>query len=165
MRMGKPYEHLMRLTTPMKYETGPQSNTKYLESVADQLGYDWSETETDFWGADAQSNDGRNTRADGRRDQSVFVLVLAHSCSMCWDRADAQLEVSILGSYLRAPTTGAKEALRRVTRYLLGTKDAYIKLSVQNGDRVLVELAGDPVSRKSQSSGHVDADGCPVASF
>ena len=49
------------------------------------------------------------------------------------DRADAQLEVGILGSCLRAPTTGAMEALRKVTVYLLGTKDACIKLRVQNG--------------------------------
>ena len=35
------------------------------------------------------------------------------------DRADAQLEESIIGSCLRAPTTGAMEALRRVKRRLL----------------------------------------------
>ena len=33
------------------------------------------------------------------------------------------------------------------------------------GDLRRQRLAGDPASRKSQSSGHVDADGCPVASF
>ena len=27
------------------------------------------------------------------------------------------------------------------------------------------DWAGDPASRKSQSSGHVDADGCKMASF
>ena len=32
------------------------------------------------------------------------------------DRADAQLEVSILGTCLRAPTSGAMVALRRVVR-------------------------------------------------
>ena len=64
------------------------------------------------------------------------------------------------------------EALRRVTRYLLGTQDGHIKLGVQHGDPVLVELegysasdwAGDPSSWKSQSCGHVGADGCPLAS-
>ena len=35
------------------------------------------------------------------------------------DRADAQLEVSILGSYLRASHDRTMEALRRVTRDLL----------------------------------------------
>ena len=89
------------------------------------------------------------------------------------DRADAQLEVSMLGSYLRAPTSGAMEALRRVTRYLQGTQDAYVKLRIQSDDPITVELvgysdsdwAGDPSSRKSQSSGHVEADSCPLTSF
>ena len=86
------------------------------------------------------------------------------------DRADAQFEVSILGPYLRAPITGAMEASRRVTRYLLEKQDAYVKLRIQSADPVTVELvgysdsdwAGDPSSRKSQSSGHVEADGCPL---
>ena len=89
------------------------------------------------------------------------------------DRADAQLEVSILGTYLRPPTSGAMEALRRVTRHLLGTQNVYVKLRIQNDDPITVELvgysdsdwAGDPSSRKSQSSGHVEADGCPLTSF
>ena len=59
-----------------------------------------------------------------------------------------------------------------MTRYLLGTKDAYIKLGVLNRDPTWVELvgysgrdwAGDPASRKSQGSGDVDADGSPMAS-
>ena len=58
------------------------------------------------------------------------------------DRADAQLEVNILRSYLRAPPSGAMEALRRVTRYSLGTQDAYVKLRVQNDDSITVELVG-----------------------
>ena len=77
------------------------------------------------------------------------------------DRADAHLDLSILGTYLRAPTSGAIEALRRVSRYLLGTRDAYVKLKILNDDPITVELvgysdsdwAGDPASRKSESSG------------
>ena len=65
------------------------------------------------------------------------------------------------------------EALRRVTRYLLGTQNAYVKLRIQNDDPITVgfvgysdsDWAGDPSSRKSQSSGHVEADGCPLTSF
>ena len=52
------------------------------------------------------------------------------------DRTDAQLEVSIFGSSLRAPTTGAMEALRSVTRYLLGTQDAHVTLRIQSVDPV-----------------------------
>ena len=65
------------------------------------------------------------------------------------------------------------EALRRVTRYLLGTQDAFVKLRIQSADPITVELvgyldsdwAGDLSSRKSQSCGHVEADGCPLKSF
>ena len=57
--------------------------------------------------------------------------------------------------------------------YLLGTKDAYIQLRAQSGDPVLVQLvgysdsdwAGDSSSRKSQSCGHVGADGRSLTSF
>ena len=74
---------------------------------------------------------------------------------------------------MRASTSGAMEALRRVTRYLLGTHNAYVKLRTQNDDPITVELVGysdsdwadDPSSRKSQSSGHLEADGCPLTSF
>ena len=65
------------------------------------------------------------------------------------------------------------EALRRVSRQLLGTQDAYVKPRNQNDDPITVELvgysdsdwAGDPSSRKSQSSGRVEAGGCPLTSF
>ena len=98
--------------------------------------------------------------------------VLVHSCSVCWIEPTL-LEVSILGTCLRAPTSGAMEALRRVTRYLLGTQNAYVKLRIQSGDPITVELAGysdsdwagDPSSSKSESNGHVEADGCPLTSF
>ena len=91
----------------------------------------------------------------------------------CDNGCYARLEVSILGSYLPAPTSGAMEALRRVTRYLLGTQNAYVKLRIQNDDPITVELvgysdsdwAGDPSSRKSQGSGHVEEDGCPLTPF
>ena len=67
-----------------------------------------------------------------------------------------------------AVLTEDETRVHRSLRYLLGTNDAYIKLRVQSGDPVLVELvserAGDQASRKSQSSGHADADGCPLAS-
>ena len=67
-----------------------------------------------------------DTRLDGSCVGALMYYVL--------DRADAQLEVSMLGSYLRAPSSGAMEALRRVTRYLQGTQDAYVKLRIQSDD-------------------------------
>ena len=49
------------------------------------------------------------------------------------DRADAQNEVSILGSMLEKPTQGSMIALKRVTRYLKGTRHFVNKLEL-DGD-------------------------------
>ena len=54
--------------------------------------------------------------------------------------------------------------------FVLGAQNAYVKLRIQSDDPITVELvgysdsdwAGDPSSRKSQSSGHVEADGWPT---
>ena len=54
------------------------------------------------------------------------------------------------------------DALLRVTRYLLGTLDAYVKLRIQSADPVTAELVG---YSDSDWAGHVKADGCPLTSF
>ena len=78
-----------------------------------------------------------------------------------FDEADAQLEASILGLFLRAPTT--REALRRGDETSAGI--ASCLRQAESPECVLVlNWAGDPSSRKSQSTGHVEADGCPPAS-
>ena len=79
------------------------------------VGDDGSDTLTITWSHNASCDDGRDTT---RRDH----------------RADAQLEVSILGFSLKAPITGAMEALRRVTRFLLGTSDASVNLTLKVDD-------------------------------
>ena len=48
------------------------------------------------------------------------------------DRADAQYEVSILGSMLGKPTQGSMIALKRVTRYLNRTRDFVKKLELDS---------------------------------
>ena len=115
----KSCEHLKRLRTPMKDEMRLQPNTKYLESVADQLG---------LTGTKPRPTPGVPTHR-AKVDATPFLTDdetrVYRSCvgalkNCVLDRADVQLEVSILGSYMKAPTTGAKEALRKVTRYLLG---------------------------------------------
>ena len=166
------YEHLKRLRLPMAGETRTQPNPKHLEFVANQLG---------LTGAKTRPTPGvlsHRATMDATPVLTADDARLYRSCVgalMCYvlDRADAQLEVSILGTYLRAPTSGTVEALRRVTRYLLGTQNAYVKLRIWNDDPITVELvgysdsdwAGDPSSRKPQSSGHVESDGCPLTSF
>ena len=58
------------------------------------------------------------TADDARLYRSCVGALMYHVL----DRTDAVWEVSILGTYLRPPTSGAMEALRRVTRYLLAAQ-------------------------------------------
>ena len=137
----------------MTDETRIQSNAKYLESVENQLG---------LTGAKTRPTPGvliHRSTMDATPSLTTDDTRLYRSCvgalmSYVLDRADAQLEVSILGSHLRAPTTGAMEAFRRVTRYLQGTQDPHVK-RIHGADPVTVDLvdysdsdwAGDPSSR------------------
>ena len=89
------------------------------------------------------------------------------------DRADAQDEVSILGSMLGKPTQGSMIALKRVPRYLKGTRDFVNKLELDiEVDEHVVRLDGfsgsdwaGSTDRKSQSSGALFVDGAPLYSF
>ena len=74
--------------------------------------------------------EGRWTRHHRTLTQRPLATGLAsvHAGTMCWIELTRSLKQIILGSYLRAPTTGAMEASRRVTRYLLGASDAFVKL-------------------------------------
>ena len=170
--IGKPDEHLKRLRLPMTGETRIQPNPKHLEFVAAQLGLTGAKTRPPP-GVLSHRATMDATPLLTADDARVYRSCVGALMCFVMDRADAQLELSILGTYLRAPTSGAMEALRRVTRYLLVTRDAYVKLRIMSDDPITVELvgfsdsdwAGDPVSRKSQSSGLVEADGCPLTSF
>ena len=85
------------------------------------------------------------------------------------DRADAQFEMSILGSVLGKPTAGLMVALKRVARYLKGMRDLVNKLQLnQDVDKHVVKLDGfsdsdwaGSTDRKSQSSSALFTDGAP----
>ena len=156
----------------MTGETRMQPNPKYLESVANQLGLTCAKTRPTPGVLSHRATMDATLLLTADDTRLYRSCVGAHMYYVL-DRADAQLEVSILGTYLRGPTSGAMEALQRVTRYLLGTQNAYVKLRIQSDDPITVELvgcsdsdlAGDPSSTESQSSGHAEADGCPLASL
>ena len=106
----------------MADKTRIQPNAKYLESFPYQLGLTGAKTRLLTHRA---TNDATPLLTiDDTRLYRSCVGALMYYLS---DRADAQLEGSILGSSLRAPTTGAMEAMRRVTVYVLGKHDAYVK--------------------------------------
>ena len=102
------------------------SRTKYLESVADQLGSTGPKPKKTP-GVPTHRATMDTTPVPTDDETKMYSSCVGALMFYVWDPVDAQL--SILGSYLRAPTTGAVEALRRVTRYLLGTKNAHIKIS------------------------------------
>ena len=84
------------------------------------------------------------------------------------DRADAQYEVSILGSMLGKPTQGSMIALKR---YLKTTRDFVNKLTLNHEVDNVVRLEGysdsdwaSSTDRKSQSSGVLFFDGSPLYS-
>ena len=169
---GKPYEHLKRLRLPMTGETRIQPKPEHLEFVADQLGLTSAKTRP-IPGVQSHRATMDATPLLTADDARLYRSCVGALMDCVLDRADAQLGVSSLETYLRAPTSGAMEALRSLTRYLLGTQTAYVKLRIQSDDLITVELVGysdsdwvgDPSSRKSQSSGHVEANGCPLTSF
>ena len=121
------YDHLKRFRRKFNGVMTIASNPKYLDAVLELLGL------------------------EGAKDvptPSVFAhkerLMTGELCSPAWttvyrqcvggllhytqDRADAQYEVSILGSMLGKPTRGSMIALKGVTRYLKGTRHFVNKL-------------------------------------
>ena len=149
-----------------------QPKPEHLEFVADQLGLTSAKTRP-IPGVQSHRATMDATPLLTADDARLYRSCVGALMDCVLDRADAQLGVSSLETYLRAPTSGAMEALRSLTRYLLGTQTAYVKLRIQSDDLITVELVGysdsdwvgDPSSRKSQSSGHVEADGCPLTSL
>ncbi|CAK0835553.1 unnamed protein product [Prorocentrum cordatum] len=88
------------------------------------------------------------------------------------DRAGCQYEVSLLGRMLSGPTVGAFTALKRLVRYLLGTRDAvnWLPWPTEGANVELVgcgdsDWAGDLQTRRSQTSGKIEIDNVPMHSF
>ena len=110
--LGKPYEHLKRLRMPMTDETRIQPNTKYLEAVSYHLGLTGAMT-TDAWCIVMTHRPTMDaTPLLTANDIRLYRSFVGAFMYYMLNRADAQLEVSSLGSYLRDPSTGAMKALR-----------------------------------------------------
>ena len=98
----------------MKDETRPQPNTKYLESVADQLGLMGAKPRPTLEVPTHRATMDATHLLTDDETRAHRSCVGALMCCVL-DRADAKLEVSIRGSYLRAPTTGVMEAFDAVS--------------------------------------------------
>ena len=115
----QPCEHLKRLRTPMKNETRLHPKSKQVSGHC---------CATTAKPAPPLGVTSHRATMDATPQLTKAEATLYRSCvgalmHYVLDRADTQLEDSILGSCLRAPTTGSMEALRIATRYLLRTRD------------------------------------------
>ena len=107
-------------------------------------------------------------------DVQVYRSALGSMIFYGLDREDVQGEINILGAYLQHPTAACMAALKRVLRYLLGTRDGRIEMhKPTHGEpgKVLLEGSSDAdwgdeqATRRSKTSGHIEADGCPLYGF
>ncbi|CAK0797434.1 unnamed protein product, partial [Prorocentrum cordatum] len=145
---GTTYEHLERLRTRLEHGAELKANPKYLDYAVETFGLG-------------------NSNTAGIYRSCVGALMY---CAQ--DRADCQCEVSLIGRMLSRPTVGAFAALKRLARYLMGTRDA-VNWPPRPTEGTNVELvgygdsdwAGDLQTRRSQSSGEIEIDNVPMHSF
>ena len=149
-----------------------ESNPKYLNSVLEFLGLAGAK---DVPTPNIPGHKGKLTTGEllDSSETTVYRQCVGSLHHYTQYRADAQYEVSILRSMLVNATQGSLIALKRVTRYLKGTRDFVNKLELDNevGKHVvrLDEYSDNnwagSTDRKSQSSGVLLVDGAPLYSF
>ncbi|CAK0870594.1 unnamed protein product [Prorocentrum cordatum] len=168
---GITYEHLKRLRTRYEHGTELQANPKYLDYVVETLNLGGSNT-APTPGVPAHKALMGSTPTLSQQQAGVYRSCVGALMYYVQDRADCQCEVSLLGRMLSGPTVGAFTALKRLVRYLLGTRNAvnWLPRPTEGTNVELVgfgdsDWAGDLQTRRSQSSGKIEIDGVPMHSF
>ena len=166
---GAEYDHLKRFRKKLN---GIESNPKYLDAVLELL---WLEGAKDVPTPSVPGHKEKLMTGEllNSSETTVYRQCVGGLLYYTQDRADAQYEVSILGSMLGKPNQGSMTALKRVTRYLKGTRDFVNKLELDNEiDKRVLKLDGysdsdwaGSTDRKSQSSGVLFVDGALLYSF
>ena len=142
-REGAEYDHLKRFRKRLDGVMTIESNPKYLDAVLELLGLEGAKDvpTPSVPCAQGKAHDWRI--AESSRDHSVPTVCVGGLLYYTQDRADAQYEVSILGSMLGKPTQGSMIALKRVTRYLKGTRHFVNKLELDGDvDKHVARLDG-----------------------
>ena len=160
--VGLAYEHLKRVRVREEGYTTISPNVTYLDYVVKLLGLE---------GAKPVKTPGV---ASHRTAMSCSTPLTAEESAKYRSSVgeDVQYEISGLGTFIKDPTEAGMCALKRVVRYLLGTKNAAIRFEIRGrSDRAVIagwadsDWAGDVSTRRSESSGHIEIDGCPVSGF
>ena len=168
---GAEYDHLKRVRKRFSGVT-MESNPKYLDAVLELLGLQGAkDVPTPIVPAHKEKLTTGELLSPART--TVYRQCVGSLLCHTQDRADAQYEVSSLGSMLGKPTQGSMIALKRVTRYLKGTRHFVNKLELDGDvDKHVARLGGfsdsdwaGSTDGKSQSSGVLFVDGTPLYSF
>ena len=106
-----------------------ESNPKYLDAVLELLGLDGAK---DVPTPSLPAHKEKLTTGEllSPAETTVYRQCVGGFLYYTQDREDAQCEMSIWGSMLGKPTRGSMIALKRVTRYLKGTRHFVNKLEL-----------------------------------
>eukprot|EP00971_Amphidinium_carterae_P304278 6046717-Amphidinium_carterae.1 len=170
-KVGTEYFHLKRPRRQMGEGTWVGANPKYIADLLKRLGLEGAK-------AAPTPATGDQDPAEENPDLDLEDVKLYRSCVglliyVALDRDDIQFEVSRLARKLKSPGLHDLRLLKRVGRYLKGTQKYQTLLPAIESPGGSVQLvgysdsdwAGDRRERKSQSSGCVRADGCPLVSW
>ncbi|CAK0869723.1 unnamed protein product [Prorocentrum cordatum] len=168
---GTTYEHLKRLRARFGHGTELKANPKCLDYVVETLNLGSANT-APTPGVPAHKALMGSTSALSPVQAGIYRSCVEAPTYYAQDRADCQYEVSLLGRMLSGPTDGAFTALKRLVRYLMGTRDAvnWLPRPTEGTNVELVgygdsDWAGDLQTRRSQSSGKIEIDNVPIHSF
>ena len=119
-RPGDQFEHLKRIRVVHEDGLMIKPNPKYLDGMLDTLGL-------------AKANSSPTPETAGQHDGEDVPLeedkcfeyrsCVGKALYLSFDRPDCQHAVRELTKFMKGPTAGAMNALRRLARYLSGTRD------------------------------------------
>eukprot|EP00971_Amphidinium_carterae_P309332 6147173-Amphidinium_carterae.1 len=171
-KLGEVYWHLKRPRLRTEKGTWVGNNPKYVDDVLGKLGLEQAKV-VHTPSTQYKLEDGEETEELPLDEVSVYRSAVGSLLYVAVDREDIQLEVSYLARKLKTPRRSDMHLLKRVARYLAGTRDyKYFLPNVKDpGGFVVIEgysdsdWAGEKVGRKSQTSGHIRVDGCPMVGW
>ena len=169
---GAVYDHLKRHRRRTPEGTYISPNARYVQGVAQALGLDGckSVATPSVIGRQAEENDAEKLEGS---DVKLFRSSVGSLAYAAIDREDVQLEINRLAKQMSSPTVGGMVMLRRVVRYMVGTADFEVKMPIptdKSHKRAHLKVfcdsdwAGQP-GRNSQTSVHVEIDGCPMHGY
>ena len=169
---GAEYDHLKRFRKKLTGVVTIESSPKYLDAVLKLLGLEGAK-DVPIPSVPGHKEKLMTGELLNSSETTVYMQCVGGLLYYTNDGADAHYEVSILGSMLGKPTQGSMIALKRVTRYLKGTRDFVNRLELNSEiDKCVLKLDGysdsdwaGSTERKSHSSGVLFVDGAPLYSL